>query len=322
MNKKKILVTGGAGFIGSNLINRLLSNKNNHVTCFDNLLSGSLINIKKFKNNKNFIFKNRDITKKIIGGYDMIFNLACPASPIHYQLNPITTFKTSIIGAINVLENAYVNHSTVFHASTSEVYGDPLIHPQTEDYLGNVSTIGPRACYDEGKRGAETIFFDFLRIHKTKIKVARIFNTYGPNMAINDGRVISNFVVQSLQNKPIIINGDGKQTRSFCYIDDLIDVIIKFTNKKIKFNGPINLGNTEEYTILEIANIIKKATNSKSKIVLRKKLIDDPQKRRPDLKMAKTLLKWEPKINLNKGLESTIHYFIKLLEQNGTKYHQ
>jgi len=313
MDKKKILITGGCGFIGSHLVNYLLNEENNNITCLDSLFSGSKNNIKKFLNNKNFIFLKKDVTQKINGKYDIIYNLACPASPIHYQSDPILTFKTNILGAINVLENAYKNNSMIFHASTSEIYGDPLKHPQKENYLGNVSTTGPRACYDEGKRGAETIFFDYGRKYKTKIRVARIFNTYGPNMQLNDGRVISNFIVQCLKNKSITIYGNGHQTRSFCYVNDLIDAIIKFTNNDLMFEGPINLGNPDEYKIIEIAKIIKEITNSKSKIIFKDKLIDDPFRRKPDISLAKKILEWKPKISIDQGLRLTINYFRKKL---------
>ena len=307
MKNKKILITGGAGFIGSNLINKLISN--NEIICLDNFITGSNINIQPFKNHKNFSLIKGSILSNIKGKYDFIYNLACPASPYHYQKNPIETFKTSVIGSLNILENAYKNDSIVFQASTSEIYGDPLEHPQKENYFGNVSTIDHRACYDEGKRAAETIFFDFKRIYNVKIKLVRIFNTYGPNMSPNDGRVISNFIVQALKNKPITIHGNGDQTRSFCYIDDLVNGIIAYSNIKKNFSGPINLGNNKEYSINQIALKIKKITNSNSKIIYKKKQVDDPHKRKPDINLAKKILKWKATTNLNEGLKKTIDYF-------------
>ncbi len=307
MKKTKILITGGAGFIGSNLIKKLI--ETNYIVCLDNFSTGQRKNIYNFKKHKNFEIINQSVLKKISGKYDFIYNLACPASPYHYQKDPINTFKTSIIGSCNVLENAYKNNSIIFHASTSEIYGDPLKHPQDENYFGNVSTIGPRACYDEGKRAAETLFFDYKRMHSLNIKLVRIFNTYGPNMSPNDGRVISNFIVQSLKNKPITIYGSGRQTRSFCYIDDLINGIITYAKLKKNIGGPINLGNDKEYSIKEIAIIIKNLTGSKSKIVHKEKQVDDPYKRRPNLKLSKSILKWSPKIDLNQGLMNTIKYF-------------
>ena len=300
-NTKRVLVTGGAGFLGSHLCERLLEDGND-VVCVDNFFTGSKDNIRHLVGHSNFELLRHDITFPLYVEVDEIYNLACPASPIHYQSDPILTFKTNIIGAMNVLENAYKNNSLVFHASTSEIYGDPLKHPQKENYLGNVSTTGPRACYDEGKRGAETIFFDYERKYKTKIRVARIFNTYGPNMQLNDGRVISNFIVQCLKNKPITIYGNGHQTRSFCYVNDLIDAIVKFTNNDLMFEGPINLGNPDEYKIIEIAKIIKKITNSKSKIIFKNKVIDDPFRRKPDISLAKKILEWKPKISIDQGL--------------------
>ncbi len=309
---KKILVTGGAGFIGSHLISYLLK-QNNHVTCIDSLYSGSKSNILNYKKNKNFVFIKKDVTKKINGKYDFIYNLACPASPIHYQKNPIYTFKSNIYGAINVLENAYKNNCTVLHTSTSEVYGDPLQHPQKETYYGNVSCTGPRSCYDEGKRAAESIFFDYKRLYNTKIKIIRIFNTYGPNMQIHDGRVISNFIFQCLKNKNITIYGDGMQTRSFCYVDDLIKGIIKYSYIS-DFTGPINLGNPKELKIIDIAKKIKKITLSKSQIVYKKMPIHDPKKRKPNINLAKKILKWEPKISLEVGLIKTIKYFSKIID--------
>ena len=306
--KKKILVTGGAGFIGKHLCEKLLTNKN-HVYCLDNLYSSSLSNISSFFSKKNFEFINHDIEKKIDLKIDEIFHLACPASPVNYKLDPIKTIKTNIIGSINVLELASKYNAKIFHSSTSEVYGNPTITPQSEDYFGNVNIIGPRSCYDEGKRCAETLFFDYHRSKKIKIKVARIFKTYGPFMQKNDGRVISNFIVQALNNKNITIYGDGKQTRSFCYIDDLINGILKLMNTSKKTTGPINLGNPQEMKIIDIAKKIIKLTDSKSKIKFFPLTEDDPLQRKPDITKAKKIIKFKPSININEGLTRTIKYF-------------
>ncbi len=311
--EKKILITGGAGFIGSNLIDKIIK-KNNYIYCLDNLSTGNKKNILKFLNKKNFKFIKSDVLKKINGKYDFIYNLACPASPYQYQKNPLNTLKTNIIGSINVLENAHKNNTPVLQASTSEVYGDPLLHPQKENYHGNVSTIGPRACYDEGKRASETLFFDYKREFNINIKVVRIFNTYGPNMSLSDGRVISNFIVQCLKNKPITIYGNGNQTRSFCYIDDLTSALITYSNLNKNISGPINIGNNTEFTIKNLALTIKKITKSTSKIVYHKRQEDDPYKRKPDIKLAKKILNWKPSVTLNEGLIKTIKYFESILK--------
>jgi UDP-glucuronate decarboxylase len=307
---KKILVTGGAGFIGSHLCERLL-NDGNEVICLDNFFTGSKKNIAHLMNNPYFEVIRHDIEEPILIEVDEIYNLACPASPIHYKFDPVKTVKTSVMGAINVLDIARRTKAKVLQASTSEVYGDPEIHPQPETYRGNVNPIGPRACYDEGKRCAETLFFDYYREYNVDIKVVRIFNTYGPRMAINDGRVVSNFIIQALQNKDITIYGDGTQTRSFCYVDDLVDGLIKMMNSSE--TGPINLGNPEEYTIKELAEIIIKLTNSKSKITYKPLPEDDPKKRQPDITLAKTKLNWKPTVKLEEGLKKTIEYFRSII---------
>ncbi len=309
---KKILIAGGAGFIGTNLIKKII-NSNNEIFCFDNFFTGSRKNIIQFLKNKNFKVVNHDITKPLKLKVDQIWNLACPASPIHYQHDPVKTLVTSIQGSINLLNLAKKNNCKIFQASTSEIYGDPLIHPQKESYWGNVNPIGPRSCYDEGKRCAETLFFDYNREFKINIKVARIFNTYGPYMHPKDGRVVSNFIVQALHNKPITIYGNGKQTRSFCYVDDLVNGLIKLMNSKNSITGPINIGNNSELTVKKLAKIIVELTNSKSKIIYKNLPIDDPIKRKPDIKKAKKLLKWEPKTNLLEGLSKTIKYFETML---------
>ena len=306
---KTILITGGAGFIGSHLCKKLLE-QGNRVICLDNLFTGSKKNIQPFLANKNFKFIKHDIiepffTKEKI---DQIYNLACPASPVHYQVNAIRTIKANTIGIINMLGLAKSHGARILQASTSEVYGDPLEHPQKESYFGNVSCIGPRACYDEGKRCAETLFFDYYRKHGLEIRVARIFNTYGPNMAENDGRVISNFITQALKNKNITIYGDGAQTRSFCYVADLVDGLIKLMNKE-NFIGPVNFGNPIELTMKEIAKKIITLTGSKSKLVYKTLPKDDPKKRRPNITLAKKKLNWQPKVKLNDGLKKTIEYF-------------
>jgi len=303
---KKILITGGAGFIGSHLCERLL-NEGNEVICLDNFFTGSKDNVKHLLSNPYFEVIRHDIEEPILLEVDEIYNLASPASPIHYQKDPVKTVKTNVMGAINVLEIAKNTGAKILQASTSEVYGDPQIHPQVEEYRGNVNPIGPRACYDEGKRCAETLFFDYHREYGVDIRVVRIFNTYGPRMALNDGRVISNFIVQALQNKDITIYGDGTQTRSFCYVDDLVDGMIKMMNSNL--TGPINIGNPEEYSILDIAKKIIELTNSKSKIVFKELPQDDPKQRQPDITKAKKYLNWEPKIDLQKGLIKTIEYF-------------
>ena len=310
--KKRILVTGGAGFLGSHLCEKLLSF--NEVLCVDNLYTSSKSNIKHLLRNDDFEFIRHDITFPLYLEIDQIYNLASPASPIHYQYDPVQTTKTNVHGAINLLGLAKRLNIKIFQASTSEIYGDPNVSPQTEDYYGNVNPIGPRSCYDEGKRCAETLFFDYWRQHNLVIKLARIFNTYGPRMQINDGRVISNFIVQALQGKDITIYGDGSQTRSFCYVDDLIDVIIKFMDSPDEFKGPLNIGNPSEYSISEIADLIIKLTQSKSKIVYLKLPKDDPRQRKPDISQALKNLDWSPKVDIIDGLNFTIDYFKSTLK--------
>ena len=312
---KKILVTGGSGFIGVNLINKLLK-KNNHIICVDNFFTSSPKNIEQFKDKNNFEFLRHDITFPLYIEVDEIYNLACPASPIHYQRDPVQTTKVNVLGSINLLGLAKRTNSKIFLASTSEVYGDPSISPQKESYWGNVNPIGIRSCYDEGKRCAETLFMDYFRQHKLNIKIARIFNTYGPYMAENDGRVVSNFIVNCLKNKPIEIYGDGSQTRSFCYVDDLTNGILKLMKSNKKITGPINLGNNAEISIKDLAQIIKQMTMSKSKITFKKLPDDDPKKRKPDLSLANKELSWKPSINLKNGLIDTINYFEKKLFKN------
>jgi len=305
---KRILVTGGAGFVGSNLIHKLLKKKENKIICIDNFISSSKINIEKLKKYKNFIFIKKDITKKIDLKIDEIYNLASPASPIQYKKHPIETIKTSILGVINILELAKKNNAKVLQASTSEVYGDPEINPQHENYYGNVNTTGPRACYDESKRCAETLLYNYNKIYKVNTKIVRIFNTYGPNMIVDDGRVVSNFICKALKDKDLVIYGKGSQTRSFCYVDDTVNGLIKMM--KANYNNPVNIGNPNEITINKLAEIIIRLTNSKSKIIF-KPLVDenDPKKRCPNIKLAKKVLKWRPKIELKKGLQRTINYF-------------
>ncbi len=310
--QKNILVTGGAGFIGSHLCRALLDSGHN-VICLDNLFTGTKENISDLINNSNFEFVNHDIINPYYReNIDEIYNLACPASPIHYQNNPIKTIKTCTIGVINVLGLAKANNAKVLQASTSEVYGDPLEHPQKENYFGNVNTIGLRSCYDEGKRCSEALFMDYHREHNLKIKIIRIFNTYGPNMANNDGRVISNFISQAISGKKITINGDGTQTRSFQYVDDLIEGLVSMMNSNDDFTGPVNLGNPDEITILRLASLIIELTNSNSKIIFKNLPKDDPKRRKPDISSAIKNLSWSPKINLNLGLINTIQYFSKL----------
>tara|TARA_B100000945_G_scaffold92263_2_gene72036 strand:+ start:652 stop:1587 length:936 start_codon:yes stop_codon:yes gene_type:complete len=309
---KRILVTGGAGFLGSHLCKSLLD-KGHEVLCVDNFFTGSKKNIIELLDRKEFELIRHDVTFPMYVEVDEIYNLACPASPIHYQYDPVQTTKTSVHGAINMLGLAKRLNIKIFQASTSEVYGDPRVNPQKEDYWGNVNPIGPRSCYDEGKRCAETLFFDYFRQHNLSIKVGRIFNTYGPNMHPEDGRVVSNFIVQSINDRDITIYGDGSQTRSFCFVDDLIDVVIKLMNTEKEFTGPVNLGNPVEFTILDLAQMIIELTNSKSKIVFKKLPKDDPKQRKPDISLAKEKLKWEPKVNLKQGLIETIKYFGKSL---------
>ena len=316
---KKILVTGGAGFLGSHLCDRLIE-QGHQVICLDSLFTGNTRNIENLKNYKAFTFIKHDVVDPInIDTLDEIYNLACPASPVHYQYNPIHTMKTSVLGALNVLELARLTGAKVFQASTSEVYGDPTIHPQPEDYWGNVNTIGIRSCYDEGKRAAETLFFDYQRTHNLRIKVVRIFNTYGPRMAADDGRVVSNFIVQALMDQDITIFGTGLQTRSFCYVDDLIEGFIRFMDTPIEnngeagFPGPINLGNPTEFTMIELAQTIIRLTHSKSKLEFMPLPTDDPMQRKPDITLAKNHLNWLPKTDLELGLLKTIDFFSKKL---------
>ena len=313
--KKKILVTGGAGFIGSHLCKKLLE-QNNEVLCLDNYFTGSKMNVLSMLDNPMFELIRHDIVYPYIAEVDEIYNLACPASPIHYQHNPIQTVKISVMGAINMLETAKTTGAKILQASTSEVYGDPKIHPQLESYWGNVNPIGERSCYDEGKRCAETLFMDYHRQCDLKIKIIRIFNTYGPNMHPNDGRVVSNFIVQCLRNEDITIYGDGNQSRSFQYVDDLIEGMVKMMATSDSFIGPVNIGNPNEFTILELAQTVIKLTNSKSKLIFKPLPKDDPQQRRPDISLAKEKLDWSPKIELEEGLKKTIHYFDKLLRNN------
>ncbi|MGV8962041.1 MAG: UDP-glucuronic acid decarboxylase family protein [Candidatus Saccharimonadaceae bacterium] len=313
--KKKILVTGGAGFIGSHLCKRLLE-QNNEVLCLDNYFTGSKMNILPLLENSMFELIRHDIVNPYIAEVDEIYNLACPASPIHYQYNPIQTVKISVMGAINMLETAKATDAKILQASTSEVYGDPKIHPQVESYWGNVNPIGERSCYDEGKRCAETLFMDYHRQCNLKIKIIRIFNTYGPNMHPNDGRVVSNFIVQCLRNENITIYGNGEQSRSFQYVDDLIEGMIKMMATKKEFIGPVNIGNPNEFTILELAETIIRLTNSKSELIFKPLPKDDPQQRRPDITLAKQKLDWSPKIELEEGLIKTINYFDNLLNKN------
>ncbi len=308
MNKQRILVTGGAGFLGSHLCERLLQ-EGHDVMCLDNLFTGQKKNIVHLMDNPYFEFVRHDITFPYYVEVDQIYNLACPASPIHYQFDPVQTTKTSVHGAINMLGLAKRTKAKIFQASTSEVYGDPEVHPQPESYWGKVNPIGIRSCYDEGKRCAETLFFDYHRQHNVKIKVARIFNTYGPRMHPNDGRVVSNFIVQALKGQNITIYGDGKQTRSFCYVDDLISGFIKLMNTEDRVTGPVNLGNPGEFSMVELAQKVIELTGSKSKLVFEALPSDDPKQRRPDITIAKELLKWEPTIQLEQGLMQTIEYF-------------
>ncbi|QLA20802.1 UDP-glucuronic acid decarboxylase family protein [Desulfolutivibrio sulfoxidireducens] len=312
--KKRVLVTGGAGFLGSHLCERLLAD-DCEVVCLDNCFTGSKQNVIHLVGNPNFEFLRHDITFPLYIEVDEIYNLACPASPIHYQHDPVQTTKTSVHGAINMLGLAKRLKAKIMQASTSEVYGDPAIHPQPESYWGNVNPIGFRSCYDEGKRCAETLFFDYRRQHKLRIKVARIFNTYGPRMHPNDGRVVSNFIIQALQGQPLTVYGKGEQTRSFCYVDDLVEGFIRLMNNTDDdFTGPANLGNPGEFTILELAELVLKHTGSTSKIDFLPLPEDDPKQRRPDITVARTTFGWEPTITLEEGLEKTIPYFKKMLD--------
>ena len=309
---KRILVTGGAGFLGSHLCERLIA-AGHEVICVDNCYTGTKTNVSRLLDNPMFEFIRHDVTFPLYVEVDEIYNLACPASPVHYQFDPIQTTKTSVHGAINMLGLAKRVKAKILQASTSEVYGDPTEHPQTEAYWGNVNPIGPRSCYDEGKRCAETLFFDYFRQLRLRIKVARIFNTYGPRMHPNDGRVVSNFIVQALKNQPITVFGDGSQTRSFCYVDDLIDGMWRLMNSPDEITGPVNLGNPREFTIRELAETIIRLTGSSSSLVFKPLPQDDPRQRQPDISFAKKQLAWEPKIPLEQGLTKTIEYFTAAL---------
>lgn len=304
----RVLITGGAGFLGSHLCERLLQNGRD-VLCVDNFYTGSKQNIAHLLGNSSFELLRHDVTFPLFVEVDQIYNLACPASPIHYQNDPVQTTKVNVHGSINMLGLAKRVKATILQASTSEVYGNPNIHPQVESYWGNVNPLGPRACYDEGKRCAETLFFDYYRQHNVSIKIARIFNTYGPRMHQNDGRVVSNFIVQALQGNPITIYGEGAQTRSFCYVDDLVDALIRLMQSPSTYTGPMNLGNPEECTILELAQVIIRLTGSKSKIVKMGLPQDDPERRKPDISFANSALEWFPKVQLEEGLTRTIGYF-------------
>jgi UDP-glucuronate decarboxylase len=312
--ERRVLVSGGAGFIGSHLSERLLET-GCQVLCVDNFFTGTRRNIEHLLNHKQFELLRHDITYPLFVEVDEIFNLACPASPIHYQKDPVQTTKTSVIGAINMLGLAKRLKLKILQASTSEVYGDPSVHPQPETYWGHVNPIGPRSCYDEGKRCAETLFFDYWRQHRLRIKVARIFNTYGPRTHPNDGRVVSSFIVQALRNQDITVFGDGEQTRSFCYVDDLVRGLIRFMETDAEIIGPINLGNPEEFTIRKLAELVIELTGSRSKIVHRPLPQDDPRQRKPDISEAETLLDWRPAISLKEGLTKTIPYFEELFSQ-------
>ena len=312
----RILVTGGSGFIGSHLCERLL-NEGHDVLCLDNLFTGSRDNIIHLMDNHRFELVRHDIIEPILLEVDQIYNLACPASPVHYQYNPVKTTKTSVMGTINMLGLAKRVRARILQASTSEIYGDPKVSPQKEDYWGNVNCIGIRSCYDEGKRAAETLMMDYHRQNKVDIRIVRIFNTYGPRMALNDGRVVSNFIVQALKAKPITVYGDGTQTRSFCYVSDLVEGMIRMMNQDV-FIGPVNLGNPDEYTILEFAKKIKEFTGTKSKIVFKPLPQDDPMQRRPDITLAKKKLKWQPKVGVGEGLAETVEYFKKKILNSKT----
>lgn len=310
--RKRILITGGAGFLGSHLCERLLE-EHNDIICVDNFFTGTKDNIGHLLGNPNFELVRHDVCFPLYVEVDEIYNLACPASPIHYQFDPVQTTKTSVHGAINMLGLAKRVKAKILQASTSEVYGDPSIHPQPETYWGNVNPIGSRSCYDEGKRCAETLFFDYRRQHSLSIKVMRIFNTYGPRMHPNDGRVVSNFIVQALRGEPITIYGEGGQTRSFCYVDDLIEGMVRVMNSPDDFIGPVNIGNPREFTIIQLAELIIKLTGTKSKLDFKPLPADDPTQRQPDISLAKEQLRWEPTVPLEEGLKKTIDYFDRLL---------
>lgn len=311
----RVLVTGGAGFLGSHLIDRLVR-QGHEVVCLDSLQTGCLENIRHLVGKITFV--QHDVVEPFpdLGSFDEIFNLACPASPIHYQADPVHTFKTSVLGALHVLELARQTGAKVFQASTSEVYGDPLVHPQPEQYWGNVNPIGIRSCYDEGKRGAETLFFDYARMYGIEVKVVRIFNTYGPRMDAKDGRVVSNFIVQSLQNMPLTVYGDGQQTRSFCYVDDLIEGFLRMMATPKEVTGPINLGNSYEFTMLELAEKVVQWTGNRSPLQFEQLPQDDPKQRQPIVDQAIQVLDWEPKVNLDEGLKKTIAYFKNELQKS------
>ncbi|MEQ9638091.1 MAG: SDR family oxidoreductase [Devosia marina] len=309
---KRILVTGGAGFIGSHLCHRLIA-EGNEVLCVDNFFTGSRKNIVSLLADPKFELLRHDVTFPLSVEVDQIYNLACPASPVHYQFDPVQTTKTSVMGAINMLGLAKRLKAPILQASTSEIYGDPQIHPQVEGYWGNVNPIGPRSCYDEGKRCAETLFFDYHRQHSVQIKVMRIFNTYGPKMHPNDGRVVSNFIVQALQRQDITIYGDGSQTRSFCYVDDLVDGMVKLMNTDPSVTGPINVGNPNEFTIRQLAELVVELANSGSKVVFHDLPMDDPKQRQPNIEMARAMLGWQPTVELREGLLKTIGFFEELL---------
>ncbi len=315
VSDKRVLITGGAGFIGSHLCERLLD-ANYDVLCIDNYFTGSKDNVAHLMQNPHFELMRHDVTFPLYIETDEIYNLACPASPVHYQFDPVQTTKTSVHGAINMLGLAKRVRAKIFQASTSEVYGDPEVHPQVESYWGRVNPIGPRACYDEGKRCAETLFFDYRRQHNLMIKVARIFNTYGPRMHPNDGRVVSNFIVQALRNDPVTIYGNGEQTRSFCYVDDLVEAFIRIMNTDDDFTGPVNIGNPNEFTIRELADAVIELTGSKSEIISKPLPADDPVQRQPDISVARDKLGWEPTIQLREGLQKTIAYFDERLSSS------
>jgi UDP-glucuronate decarboxylase len=307
-NQKRILITGGAGFLGSHLCDRLIG-EGHDVLCLDNFFTGSKRNISHLLGKPNFELIRHDLVQPVFIEADEIYNLACPASPVHYQYNPVKTVKTSVMGSINMLGLAKRVKAKILQASTSEIYGNPIVHPQKEDYWGNVNTIGPRSCYDEGKRCAETLFFDYHRQNRVNIRVVRIFNTYGPRMHPNDGRVVSNFIVQALKNQDISVYGDGSQTRSFCYVDDMIEGLIHMMNGPDDFIGPLNLGNPDESSILQLAEVIIKLTGSSSKIIFQSLPQDDPLQRQPDITLARERFNWRPKIDLDEGLKKTIEYF-------------